>query len=171
VVFCVLWILPWSSTLSAVRGLFRNGNKQATMRDDEIKARKYYNIDWFTERVPRFITKPRVLYRRVRAVFETFGPQLDEKTKRPSFNDLARRSKADRVISEILDGFYSDPPDENFLFYQLSALKEIERDNLGILLIRCRRGTNTVERMCKWRSRCLATTLFGSNSQMVFSPR
>jgi hypothetical protein len=82
----------------------RNGNKQATLRDDEIKASKYYTVDWFTERVSRCIPKPRVLYRQVRAVFETFGPHLDEKTKKPLFNDLAR-SKADEVLSEILDGF------------------------------------------------------------------
>ncbi len=54
---------------------------------DEIQVHKYYNIDWFTERVPRFIPKLSVLYRRIRAVFETFGPQLDDKTKKPLFND------------------------------------------------------------------------------------
>jgi hypothetical protein len=76
------------------------------------------------------------------------GPQLDKKTKKPLLNDLAW-SKADGVLSEIFDGFYSDhPPDENFYFYQLSALKEIKRDNLGIPLI-CTRGTHTVERTRK----------------------
>jgi hypothetical protein len=44
-------------------------------------------FDWFKELVLRFISKPRVLYRRVSAVFETFGPQLDE--KKPLPNDLA----------------------------------------------------------------------------------
>jgi hypothetical protein len=136
--------------------------------DDKIKARKYYNDDWFTEHVQRFIPKPIMLYRRVRAVFETIGPQLDEKTKKPLFNDLAW-SEADGVLSEILDGFYSDPPDEIFYFYQLSALKEIKRDNLGIpSSARCTRGTNV--RTSGW-SLCLATTLLRSNSQIFFSPR
>jgi hypothetical protein len=85
-----------------------------------------------------------MLYRRVRAVFEMFGPQLDEKTKTPLFSDLAW-SKADWVLSEILDGFYSDPPDEIFYFYQLSMLKDIKREILGIPLIRCTSGTPTVE--------------------------
>jgi hypothetical protein len=60
-----------------------------SMAVEEIKARKYYNVDWFTDRAPRFIPKPSVLYRRVCAVFETFGPQLDEKTRKPLFNDAA----------------------------------------------------------------------------------
>jgi hypothetical protein len=131
--------------------------RETGMTDEEIQARKYYNVDWFTARVPRFIPKPSVLYRRVRAVFETFGPQLDEKTKKPLFNDAAWL-KADGVLKEILDGLYSDPPDENFYFYQLSALKEIKRDNLGIPLIRCTRGTNTVERTHKWM-----VPVFGNN--------
>jgi hypothetical protein len=67
-------------------------------------------------------------------------------------------SKANGVLSEILDGFYSDPPGENFYFYKLTALKEIKRDNLGIPLIRCTRGTNTVERTHKWM-----VPVFGNN--------
>jgi hypothetical protein len=39
--------------------------RETGVTDDEIKARKYYNVDWFSERVPRFIPKPSVLYRRV----------------------------------------------------------------------------------------------------------
>jgi hypothetical protein len=31
------------------------------MTDDEIKARKYHTVDWFTAQVPRFIPKPSVL--------------------------------------------------------------------------------------------------------------
>jgi hypothetical protein len=114
---------------------------------------------------------PNVLYRRVRAVFETFGPQLEEKTEMPLFNDAAW-FKADGVLSVILDGFSSDPPDENFYFYQLSALKEIKRDNLGIPLIRCTRDIKTPSNAhtSGW-SRCLATILLGSNSQIFFSPR
>jgi hypothetical protein len=76
---------------------------------------------------------------------------------KPLFNEAAWL-KADGVLSEILDGLYSDPPDENFYFYQLSALKEIKRDNLGIPLIRCTRGTNTVERTHKWM-----VPVFGNN--------
>jgi hypothetical protein len=51
---------------------------------------------------------------------------LDEKTKKPLFNDIAR-SKADGVLKDIRAGFFSDPPGENFYFYQLTALKEIKR--------------------------------------------
>jgi hypothetical protein len=73
------------------------------------------------------------------------------------FNDLAW-SKVDGVLSEILDVFYSVPPDENFYFFQLSALKGIKREKLGIPLIRCTRGANTVERTYKWM-----VPVFGSN--------
>jgi hypothetical protein len=42
-------------------------------------------------------------------------------------------SKANGVLGEILDGFYSDPPGENFYFYKLNALKEINVTTLGFL--------------------------------------
>jgi hypothetical protein len=92
------------------------------LRDDEIKARKYYNVDWFTECVPRFIPKPRVLYRRVRAVFETFGPALlNEKKLRSHGSTTWRGRKRTRLLlSEILDGFYSDH--ENFHSFSSCSL-------------------------------------------------
>jgi hypothetical protein len=141
--------VPVKHYVSLREAFFAWCEEETGMTVEEIEARKYCDVDWFTERVPRFISKPSVLHRRLRALFETFGPQLDEKTKKSLFNDAAWL-KADGVLSEILDGSYSDPPDGSFYFEQLSALKEIKRDNLGIPLIRFTRGTNTVERTHKW---------------------
>ncbi len=45
-------------TMAVTEALLR----ETGITGDEIQARKYYNVDWFTERVPRFIPKPSVLY-------------------------------------------------------------------------------------------------------------
>ena len=48
--------------------------------DDDIEAMLYYSFDYFRERVRRIVPPPSIHYKRVRAVFETFGPLRDAKT-------------------------------------------------------------------------------------------
>jgi hypothetical protein len=94
--------------------------------------------------VDRVALQPHKLYWRVRAVYATFGVKKDSVTSKPLFNAIAW-SKAKGVLSEILEGFYSDPPTETFYHYRLRANGEIWRDALGLVLLKCNRGTNSVE--------------------------
>jgi hypothetical protein len=45
-------------TMAVTEALLR----ETGITGNEIQARNYYNVDWFTERVLRFIPKPSVLY-------------------------------------------------------------------------------------------------------------
>mmetsp|Transcript_20033 Transcript_20033/g.28562 ORF Transcript_20033/g.28562 Transcript_20033/m.28562 type:complete len:117 (+) Transcript_20033:286-636(+) len=62
----------------------------------------------YDECIERHAPAPRILYYRVRAVFTLFGNLIDSKTKKPLFNAAAWK-KANQVLKEILEGFYSDP--------------------------------------------------------------
>ena len=55
----------------------------------DIKAKMYYDVDFFRQRVDRIILPPRQLYWRVRSVFDLFGAKVDSKSKMPLFNSRA----------------------------------------------------------------------------------
>jgi hypothetical protein len=52
----------------------------------DIKAKMYYDVDFFCQRVDRRILPPCQLYWRVRSVFSLFGVKVDSKSKVPLFN-------------------------------------------------------------------------------------
>jgi hypothetical protein len=122
--------------------------KQNGYSDEEIKAREYYNVKWYARRVPRVALPPHKLYHRVRAVYTTFGIKRDNITNLPLFNKNAWK-KANGVLSEILKGYYTDPPTETFYHYKTTLSGEVVCDNLGLKLITCTRGTNVVENVHK----------------------
>jgi hypothetical protein len=104
----------------------------------------YYNVAWFRARVDRIVLPSSQHYRRVRAVFELYGPMVDEKTGKPLFNAAAWK-KANNVLKEILLGHCADMPGISFYRNKLNARGGISFDALGLALIECSRGTNDVE--------------------------
>jgi hypothetical protein len=59
--------------------------------DEDIEAMMYYNFAYFRERVPRVVPPPSILYKRVRKVYELFGPMKDPETGNPLFNAQVRK--------------------------------------------------------------------------------
>ena len=83
--------------------------RDSGMTDEEIQAQKYFNSRLFRDCVERKVPSPRILYWRVRAVYVMYGKMIDSKTQQPLFNSNAWK-KANNVLKDILQGYYSDPP-------------------------------------------------------------
>ena len=48
------------------------------LTDEEIKAKEYFEFDYFRKRVPRLVPPPSQHYHRLRAVFAFYGPQVTQ---------------------------------------------------------------------------------------------
>lgn len=96
----------------------------------------------------RYAPKPSVLYKRVRAVFELFGPLKDVATGKPLFNDAAW-AKASNVLKEIKEGHASDPPGYSMYKQRIDANGEPATDGKGSQLLDCIRGSNFPENVHK----------------------
>ena len=109
------------------------------LSEDEIVAWTYFKRRFFARRVRRFCLPPSRLYWRVRNVFETFGTKRDEDTNKALFNNKKCWVVANNILKGILEGYYSDPPDENLYTYdELTAKGEIKYDALlGLPLLEC----------------------------------
>ncbi|KAL7546679.1 hypothetical protein ACHAWF_010011 [Thalassiosira exigua] len=114
------------------------------LSNDQIRLQRYFNTQLFRGCVDRKVPEPRILYWRVRAVYITFGSIVDSKTKSPLFNDKAWK-KADNVLKEILQGFYSDPPGFELYNKKLRADGTVKTNQYGMEMIECSRGTNRTE--------------------------
>jgi len=90
--------------------------KEKGLKDRDIETLMYYSPSFFNARVERMALPPSQLYWRVRAVFVSFGYMVDSKSSRPLFNAEAWK-KANNLLKEILQGYYSDPPGFNFYTY------------------------------------------------------
>ena len=53
--------------------------------EKRIDSQLYFNISWFRERVARKVLPPSKLYLCVSAVYELYGPKVDNITKMPLF--------------------------------------------------------------------------------------
>jgi hypothetical protein len=136
----------WDETqLNKVMKALADKTKMSTQDIDNLI---YFKPRYFQQRVARVVPPSKQLYYRVRAVYATFGTKIDSKTKQPLFNDKAW-SKANNVLLEIAKGYYSDPPFFNFYRYKIDRCGNIKRDEHGIPLILCSRGTNMVENLHK----------------------
>jgi len=102
------------SKLEELKANMRDAGKD----DKEIEGEMYYNSQFFRNCVPRLMLPPRQLYWRVRAVFVTYGNKRDGKSNQPLFNDRAW-AKANNILTEILTGYYSDPPGYSFYSIRL----------------------------------------------------
>ncbi|KAG0696824.1 hypothetical protein DFH29DRAFT_1024356, partial [Suillus ampliporus] len=93
--------------------------------------------EWVLSRVRRHIPPPEILLPRVADVIRTYGPIKDATTGQPLFNDRAWEI-AKHVMENVQLGYYSDPADVDLYF-------EIGKDQHGLMLYRCCRGTNSIE--------------------------
>jgi hypothetical protein len=111
---------------------------------EEVHRRKYFNSNLFRGCVDRHLPAPTILYWRVRAVYVMFGSMKDSKTQAPLFNDRAWK-KADNVLKEILEGYYSDPPGFAIYNKRLRSDGTVMKNVFGMEMIECKRGTNRTE--------------------------
>ena len=118
--------------------------KQSGLNDEAIQHQRYFNTQLFRDCVDRSIPPPTTLYWRVRAVYATYGPLIDSKSKSPLFNAAAWR-KADNLLKEILEGYYSDPPGFELYNIRLRADGTVMKNKYGMDIIECSRGTNRTE--------------------------
>jgi hypothetical protein len=115
------------------------------MKDSELEAMLYYDVDYYHVRVLRIVLPPSKLYWRVRAVYEImYGPMTDAKTKAPLFNKAAWKN-ANNVLKEILSGNASDPCGMVFYLEQLTAKGEPTYDSHDHTIFDCSRGSNDTE--------------------------
>jgi hypothetical protein len=97
----------------------------------------------------RMILPPRQLYWRVRAVYVRFGNKIDSKTGLPLFNKNAWKKANKNLLTEILLGFYSDPPGIDFYMLHRGEDGLPKTNKYGLQLLHCSRGTNDVENIHK----------------------
>ena len=114
----------------------------------EIESEMYFNVKAVRACVDRRILPPKQLYWRVRAVFVIFGSKIDSRTKKPLFNTEAWK-KANNLLKEILQGYYSDPPGVSFYTLRLNRKGDVMKNRYGFELIECNRGTNRTENFHK----------------------
>ncbi len=126
------------------------------MTEEEVRLQRYFNKRLFCDCVDRHCPAPSILYWRVRAVFVTYGPIVDSKTKVPLFNDRAWQ-KADNLLKEILEGYYSDPPNITLYTTRLRVDGTVMRNKYRMEMFQCSRGTNQTEGYRK-----NITTMFGT---------
>ena len=88
---------------------FRKKLQESGLDSDDINCLLYFQSHFFRECVPRVRLPPSRLYWPVRAVFVTFGNMKDPATNQPFFNKEAW-NKANSILSEVLQGYHSDPP-------------------------------------------------------------
>ena len=126
----------------------------------EIERKKDFDHRYFTKRVPRCIPAPSVLVPRVKAVVEALADLTDTKTRKPLFDDKARK-KVDAFLAEIKLGHYSDMPGVVYYKYKLDKKGRAMRDEDGLALLKCNRGTNDVEATHRVINKMLGTSSCG----------
>jgi hypothetical protein len=126
--------------LAEVKGKLRKSG----MKEEEIEAKMYYDVDFFVECCFRRCLGSRLLYWRVRSVFAVWGTKIDGVTRKPLFNNRAWK-KANNVLKEILKGCYSDQPGISFYIQKIDKNGEPRTNQYGLNLYWCLRGTNLTE--------------------------
>ena len=96
-----------SEILEVVKATLREKHQ---LTDAQIEEKMLFDFDYFRERVPRYAPGGRLLYARVKYVFDAFGCKKDLTTGKPLFNDRAW-DKATEILKQIGGGYGSDPPD------------------------------------------------------------
>jgi len=138
--------------------------KNSGLSDEAIQRQRYFNMQLFRDCVDRSIPPPKMLYWRVRAVYATYGPLIDSKTKAPLFNARAW-SKADNLLKEILEGYYSDPPGIELYCVRLREDGTIMRNKYGMEII----GIDIIKMYLKNKgSACLGLDIMTHGSLIFF---
>ena len=118
--------------------------KDDGLTDEHIANKMYFDVDYFRQRVPRFVPPTKLHYRRVCAVYAVYGKLKDMKTGLPLFNANSWKH-ANNVLKEILAGNTADPPGMVFYHQALDKNGEPRFDEHGMELIVRNRGTNDAE--------------------------
>lgn len=92
---------------------------------------------FITARVPRHVPAPSILTKSLEFVFSTFGNAKDAKSGAPLFNKTAWK-KASAVLQLAREGYLSD-------IKGIAQYEKAGRDQYGLQLWKCLRGTNKVE--------------------------
>ena len=114
--------------------------------EEDFDSALFYKPLFFKYRVKRIAPDVPFLYFAVRAVYVTFGNKRDSQTGEPLFDDAAWK-KAQELLDEIKEGYYTDPPntssDAPYAWYGYhfdDDEKTVRRDRYGIKMLNCRRG-------------------------------
>jgi hypothetical protein len=137
--------------LRAAMFIMDSGDLARVNRVLEKKGRKLSHVlawqfSYIALRVKRTVPPPKVLYARVKAVFDFFKDKVDSQTNQPLFNEAARK-KAESVLVNIRLGYFSDPPGVDFYTRKTDKYGKPMVDRDGLWLFRCFRGTNLAESM------------------------
>ncbi len=123
------------------------GQREASkirMKEEEIKAKLYYNVDFFVECCFQCCLGSQLLYWHVRSVFAVWGTKIDSVTRKPLFNNRTWK-KANNILKEILKGCYSDQPGISFYIQKIDKNGEAQINQYGLNLYWCLHGTNLTE--------------------------
>ncbi|KAG1737730.1 hypothetical protein EDB19DRAFT_1829328 [Suillus lakei] len=93
--------------------------------------------EWVLSHVQCHVPSPEILLPCVADIIRTYGPIKDATMGQPLFNDHAWEI-AKHIMENVQLGYYLDPADVDLYF-------EIRKDQHGLMLYRCCRGTNSVE--------------------------
>ena len=77
-------------------------------------------------------------------MYALYGNMIDSATSKPLFNKNAW-GKANRVLKDILLGYYSDPPGIEMYNKKLNHDGSVKKNKYGMEMIECMRGTNRTE--------------------------
>jgi hypothetical protein len=142
--FYIALMESWYSWDPAVFDEIISKLKEKGKSEKEIESLYVFHTTLFLSCCPRIVLPPSVLYWRVRAVFAFYGPMECPHTNKPLFNTRAWK-KANNLLKEILEGYYSDIPGESYYRYRTDDNGEIRKNSLEMPLIECRQGTSDTE--------------------------
>ena len=117
--------------------------RKAGLIEDQIDSECYYNANLYKGFVDRFMFLPKHLYWCVRSVFVMYGDLEDNKDKK-LFNNESWTS-TNNILKERLQSYYSGPPRVQLYTKCLNSDKSVKKNEYGMEMIDCLRGTNRVE--------------------------
>ncbi|KAI7893695.1 uncharacterized protein EV154DRAFT_581873 [Mucor mucedo] len=106
-------------------------------RNISLEKMMVKNSDWVLKRVRRYVPSPSELYPVVKKLFEVYGNAICSVSGNKLFDKKAWKV-SNMVLEAIRLGHVSDPPGVSW-YYRMS------KDQNGLQVYRCVRGTNSVE--------------------------
>lgn len=114
-----------------------------------------FNFRYISQRVRRRVPEPKILYSRMKAVYEFFRDKVDSKTGKILFHET-NRNKFENVLEMVKKGYASDPPGMSLYVLKTDKYGKPMKDEDGLVLYRSIRGTSNLESLHQY-----LTTSFG----------